>query len=91
MFYDTENMLSLKGTDTQISCAHLERQPDFSLSGVILVRITHRHRNIQVILPEFGWSCFFFHELYKHSFNKIPIAIGGKKGLDLGWGEKGCV
>lgn len=37
------------------SCAHLERQLDFSLSEVLSVRITHSHEDTRISLPRFGW------------------------------------
>lgn len=70
------------------SCAHLERQLDFSLSGVLSVSITHRHKDTRVILPRFGENCCFY-ELYKQSFNKNPTATGKKEGVRLSRGWKG--
>lgn len=87
MFYDTENMLSLKGTDAQISlCSFRETTWFFFIWGVISQDYiqTQRHTSDS----NWIWLKLFLYELYKQSFHKSPTAVGGKKVLDVGGGRK---
>lgn len=87
MFYDTEKMLSLKGTDAQISsCSFREATWFFFIWGVI----SQDYTQAQGCTSDSNWIWLklFLYELYKQSFNKNPTAMGRKKRLDLGGGEK---
>lgn len=46
-------------------CAHLERQPDSSLSGVLSARIRNRHRDAQLDLVEVVSLCAISRALTK--------------------------
>lgn len=62
-------------------CAHLQRQPDFSLSGVLSARITNRPRDTQVILTGFCWNCFFMSYINR-ALTKKSHCHGKMKELD---------
>lgn len=59
-------------------CAHLERQPDFSLSGVLSSRITNGHGDTQVILTGFCQNCFFMSYINR-DLAKIPLLWENKE------------
>lgn len=85
MFYDTENMLSLKETEAQISLLSFRDTTWFFLTwGVIsqAYKQTQRHTSDS----NWIWLKLFLYELYKQSSNKNPTAMGKKKGLDVGGG-----
>ena len=85
MFYDTENMLSLKGTDAQIS-SHSFRETTwfFFIWGVISQDYTQTQRHTSD--SNWIWLKLFLYELYKQSFNKNPTTMGEKKAVKLGRG-----